>query len=230
MDSPVAVVGGSGRLGRLIVQRLLDRGETVRALGRTVQPARRLLPPGATFTPGDVRDPATLAEPLAWTSAVVFCVEPGTDDEGPDRPEATLYLGLRNVLEAATAGGARPHVVLVSQLHATHRGHPLNAYGRVLDWRRAGEELLREWGLPYTVVRPGWLIDDHAAGDRVRLEQGDQGFGQVSRTDVADACVQALYSPSATGVTFEMFNEPGSRLTDWEQAFAALETDRVVVA
>ncbi|WP_457029261.1 SDR family oxidoreductase [Kitasatospora sp. P5_F3] len=230
MDSPVVVVGGAGRLGRLIVQRLLDRGESVRAMGRTVQLARRHLPPGAVFVQGDVRLPETLAGPLAWSSAVVISVEPGTDDDGPNRPEATMYLGVRNVLEAATAAGARPHVVLVSQLHATHQGHPLNAYGRLLEWRRAGEELLRESGLPYTVVRPGWLIDDHGMGERVRLEQGDRGFGQVDRQDVADAVVQALYSIPARGLTFELFNEPGARLADWERAFASLELDRAPVA
>ncbi|GJF35176.1 NAD-dependent epimerase [Kitasatospora sp. NE20-6] len=230
MENLAVVVGGAGRTGRLIVRRLLEQGERVRAVGRSAQHARRNLPPGATYAPGDVRDPASLGRPLAGASTVVFCVEPGTDDEGPDRPEATMFLGVANVLEAATAGGERPHVVLVSQLHVTHQGHPLNAYGRLLDWRRAGEELLRESGLPYTVVRPGWLLDDRSAGHRVRLEQGDRGFGQVSRPDVADACVHALRCPEARGVTFEIFNEPGPASASWESAFGSLEQDRALVA
>ncbi|GAA2267563.1 MULTISPECIES: NAD(P)H-binding protein [Kitasatospora] len=230
MDNPVVVVGGAGRVGRLIAQRLLDRGERVWAIGRTDRSDRWPLPPGVGFSQGDVRVPHTLAGPLGTCSALVYCVEPGTDEDGPNRPETTMYQGVRNVLAAATADGGRPHVVLVSQLHVTHRGHPLNAYGRLLDWRRAGEEAVRGSGLPYTVVRPGWLVDDQSAGERVRLEQGDRGIGLVSRTDAAEACVRALYAEAARGVTFELFNEPGAPLADWGRAFAELEPDRVAVA
>ncbi|MCC9311211.1 NAD(P)H-binding protein [Kitasatospora sp. RB6PN24] len=229
MDNPVVVVGGTGRVGRIIVQRLLERRESVRAIGRSGHRARRHLAPGAAFSEGDVRVPKTLTAPLAGCSAVVYCVEPGTENHGPDRPETTMYQGVGNVLAAATAGANRPHVVLVSQLHATHQGHPLNAYGRLLSWRFAGEDLLRESGLPYTVVRPGWLIDDRAAGHRVRLDQGDQGTGQVTRDDVAESCVQALYTPAARGVTFEIFNEPGTPLPSWRDAFGALSWDRTPV-
>ncbi|MFC1401782.1 MULTISPECIES: NAD(P)H-binding protein [Streptacidiphilus] len=229
MDNPVVVVGGAGRVGRLVAQRLLERGAAVRVVDHALQHARRHLPPGVAFTLGDVRDPAGLAEPLARCSAVVYCVDPGTADTGPDSPQSTVYQGLCNVLDAARAAGQRPHVVLISQHHATHWGHPLNAYGRVLEWRLAGEEALRESGLPYTVIRPGWLTDG-AAGLRVRLAQGDRGNGQVSRQDVAEACVQALYCPSASGVTFEMFNETGVAPSHWEGLFAALEWDQVPVA
>ncbi|MGF1425112.1 NAD(P)H-binding protein [Kitasatospora sp. LaBMicrA B282] len=229
MDSHAVVIGGAGRLGRLIVQKLLDRGERVRVVGRSVQSARRSLPPGAVFYQGDVRDPQALVEPLARSSALIYCVEPGTSDDGPDRPETTLYQGVRHALAAAAVGAHRPHVVLVSQMHATHRAHPLNAYGRVLDWRLAGEDAVRDSGLRYTVVRPAWLTDAPVAGQRVRLEQGDRGFGQVCRQDVAEACVQALYCESAAGVTFEIFNEAGVGSTPWSEAFAALTGDRVPV-
>ncbi|WP_329581103.1 NAD(P)H-binding protein [Kitasatospora sp. NBC_01250] len=230
MDSPVVVVGGAGRVGRLIVRRLLERREGVRVVGRSAPPARLAPAADAAFVRGDVRVPETLARPLAGCSALIYSVEPGTDDRGPDRPETTLFQGVRNALAAAAAGGNQPHVVLISQLHATHQGHPLNAYGRLLVWRHAGEEALRESGLPYTVVRPGWLIDDHGAGRRVRLEQGDRGVGQVDREDLAEACVQALYTPAARGVTFEIFNEPGVPIPSWQQAFGSLAWDRTPVA
>lgn len=235
MDSPVVVVGGSGRVGGIVVRRLLELGERVRVVSRgrprssaVVVPGAAL--PGAEFHRGDVREAYTLLEPLARCSAVVYCVEPGTDESGPDRPETTMHTGVRNVLAAAAARGASPHVVLVSQLHATHHGHPLNAYGRLMDWRLAGEEAVRRSGLRYTVVRPGWLTDGSPLGRGVRLEQGDHGDGQVCRRDVAEACVQALYCPSADGLTFEMFNQAGPAPADWEQQFAALEWDQAPVA
>ncbi len=230
MVNPVAVLGGTGRTGRIIVQRLLERGESVRALGRREQYALRHLPPGTSFHQADVRSPRSLREPLAGCSALVYCVEPGTDDSGPDRPETTMHDGVVNALAAATADGSRPRVVLVSQIHTTHHSHPLNAYGRLLDWRRAGEEQVRDSGLPYTVVRPGWLTDDRTPGQGVRLGQGDRGTGTVARPDLAEACVQALYAPSAAGLTFEIFNGPHAVPDTWEQAFAVLNSDLVPVS
>ncbi|MFJ8083598.1 SDR family oxidoreductase [Streptomyces sp. NPDC096205] len=237
MDHPIAVIGGTGRTGRLVARRLTERGERVRVLSRRPPRLPGHLPPGAVHHRADVRDPASLRGPLAGCSALVYCVEPGTENEGPDRPETTMYLGVRNALEAATSAGERPRVVLVSQIHTTHLGHPLNAYGRLLDWRRAGEEAVRASGLPYTVVRPGWLTEERPAGEGIRLVQGDAGTGTVSRPDLAEACVQALACPSADGITFELFNssgaapwQPGDSTSAWELAFAALDWDLERVA
>ncbi|MFD8015341.1 SDR family oxidoreductase [Streptomyces sp. NPDC058955] len=228
MDSPITVIGGTGSVGRLVVQRLLDRGETVRAVGRNGQRARRNLPDGAVFHTGDVRDAASLAEPLAGCSAIVYSVEPGTANSGPESPKSTMYQGIRNALAAATAHGERPHFVLVSQIYVTRHDHPINAWGRMLDWRLAGEDELRDSGLPYTVVRPGWLTGSRPKGQRIRLEQGDRGEGSVARADVAEAVVQALYQPAATGLTFEIFNEAGPETADWAELFDGL--DRAPVA
>jgi uncharacterized protein YbjT (DUF2867 family) len=231
------VIGGTGRLGRLVTARLLERGERVRAIGRhRWRAGRGPLPAGAEFVPGDVRDAASISRALdggpgrPGCSGIVYCVEPGTDDSGPDRPEATLHTGVRNVLAAAAAGRGRPHLVLVSQLHATHQGHPLNAYGRLLEWRLAGEDAVRSGPLPYTVVRPGWLTDDPPGPRRVRLEQGDHGSGTVSRHTLADACVRALTSPYAEETTFEIFDAgDAAAVPGWDGMFAALEPDRALV-
>lgn len=121
-------------------------------------------------------------------------MEPGTDASGPDSPETTLHSGVRNVLDALREAPGSPHFVLVSQRHVTRRDHPMNAYGRMLDWRLAGENAVRSSGLPYTVIRPGWLTDEPDHG-QLHLDQGDVGDGFVTRPQVADACVQSLYSP-----------------------------------
>ncbi|MFR9795700.1 SDR family oxidoreductase [Streptomyces sp. MS06] len=236
MDHPVAVIGGTGRTGRLIVRDLLSHGEQVRVLSRR-SPGPRSLPPGAEHHPTDVRLAESLRRPLHGCSALVYCVEPGTDNEGRDRPETTMSQGVRHVLAAATAAGERPHVVLVSQIHATHSAHPLNAYGRLMDWRYAGEEAVRTSGLPYTVVRPGWLTDEPAGSQGVILSQGDTQTGVVARGDLAQACLQALYCPAARGLTFELFNRSGgplqpaeTRTPAWDHAFAALDYDPALTA
>jgi uncharacterized protein YbjT (DUF2867 family) len=133
-----------------------------------------------------------------------------------------MFDGIRHVIGAVGAG---THLVLVSQIYVTRRDHPQNDHGRMLDWRLAGEDLIRDSGLPYTIVRPSWLTDRRDAGDAVRLEQGDRGDGRISRDDVAAACVSAISSPGANGLTFEMYNEVGPAPTDWTAMFAALVPD-----
>jgi uncharacterized protein YbjT (DUF2867 family) len=229
VENIVTVIGATGRTGGLLVRRLVEQGRVVRAVGRRAGPGHRV-PPGASSHRADVRDPASLSAALFNCSGVVYCVEPGTDDEGPDSPRATMYAGVLNVLAAAGAGGRRPHVVLVSQIQVTHRGHPLDAFGGLLSWRLAGEEAVRRSGFPYTVIRPGWLTDETAGALGVQLRQGDRGSGSLTRAGLAEVCVQALRSPSAQGLTFELFDSPFPPPHSWEQTFAALGPDRVPVA
>ena len=227
MDSPIAVIGGTGRVGRLVTRRLLARGETVRVIGRSIQRARRHMPAQAQYFTADVRDPGTLRTPLHGCAAVVYAVEPGTDAAGPDSPESTLHGGVRHVLDVlGAAAPAGPHFVLVSQRHVTRRDHPMNAYGRMLDWRLAGEDAVRSSGLPYTVIRPGWLTDEPGHGV-LPLELGAVGDGYVARAHVAEACVRVIDSPTAHGGTFEMRSEagPDSGPVPWDELFTGLRAD-----
>lgn len=58
----ILVAGGSGRLGQVLVNRLLARGETVRVLARH----RRNLGDGVDMVQGDVRDLAEVARAETW--------------------------------------------------------------------------------------------------------------------------------------------------------------------
>jgi uncharacterized protein YbjT (DUF2867 family) len=222
MENPIAVVGGTGRIGRLVVQGLLERGERVRVVSRHGRQHGAAIP-ARTVHQADVRDVGSLVGPLSGCSAIVYSVEPGTADSGPNSPKATMYTGVLNALQVAADGGTNPQFVMVSQIYVTRKDHPINRMGGMLDWRLAGEDAIRESGLPYTIVRPSWLTN--GSGQRLRLEQGDTGDGQITRQDVADACVEALYDPVARGLTFEMYNEPGRETADWGKLFSSLVPD-----
>ncbi|AQK59602.1 NAD(P)-binding Rossmann-fold superfamily protein [Zea mays] len=75
-----------------------------------------------------------------------------------------------------------------------------------------GEDLIRESGIPYTIVRPCALTEEPAGAD-LMFDQGDNITGKISREEVARICVAALASPDAVGKTFEVkstvpFSEP----------------------
>lgn len=82
----------------------------------------------------------------------------------------------------------------------------------VLTYKLKGEDLLRESGIPYTIVRPCALTEEPAGADLI-FEQGDNITGKISREEVARICVAALDSPHACDKTFEVksvipFSEP----------------------
>ncbi|XP_024160064.1 protein HIGH CHLOROPHYLL FLUORESCENCE PHENOTYPE 173, chloroplastic isoform X1 [Rosa chinensis] len=82
----------------------------------------------------------------------------------------------------------------------------------ILTFKLKGEDLIRESGIPYTIVRPCALTEEPAGADLI-FDQGDNITGKISREEVAQICVAALESPYATGKTFEVksvipFSEP----------------------
>ncbi|KAJ4843937.1 hypothetical protein Tsubulata_017581 [Turnera subulata] len=84
--------------------------------------------------------------------------------------------------------------------------------GFVLTFKLKGEDLIRESGLPYSIVRPCALTEEPAGADLI-FDQGDNITGKISREEVARICVAALESPYALDKTFEVksvipFSEP----------------------
>ncbi|KAG5247092.1 hypothetical protein OIU77_021697 [Salix suchowensis] len=82
----------------------------------------------------------------------------------------------------------------------------------ILTFKLKGEDLIRESGIPYAIVRPCALTEEPAGADLI-FDQGDNITGKISREEVARICVAALESPYACDKTFEVksvipFSEP----------------------
>ncbi|CAH9137924.1 unnamed protein product [Cuscuta epithymum] len=75
--------------------------------------------------------------------------------------------------------------------------------GYILTFKLKGEDLIRESGIPYTIVRPCALTEEPAGAELI-FDQGDNITGKISREEVARICVAALESPYACGKTFEV--------------------------
>jgi uncharacterized protein YbjT (DUF2867 family) len=215
MPSSTLVIGGAGRTGRLIVDRLRRDGVAVKVLSR--HPDR--VPDGVGAIAGDITREDSVREAARDADAIVIVVESAMHDDGsPNSPTAVHDQGSRHVVAAATPG---THIVMVSQIYIT-RPDAFPAAADVIAARGRGEQALRDSGLAYTIVRPSWLTDEPGNRQSLRLEQGDTGDGQVSRADVAEAVMQALAHPQARGKTFELYGEPGEPPDDWGPLFAAL--------
>lgn len=128
----VLVTGGTGTLGRLVVDALRERGATVRVLSRRSQ---RQGSPDLSWTIGDLRKGEGLDEALRGVDTVMHCAT-GRNDVS----------SARHLLQAA-ANAERPHVAYISIVGVDRV--PFRYYRSKL----LVEQLIAQSGLPWTVLR-----------------------------------------------------------------------------
>ncbi|KAK9227540.1 hypothetical protein WN943_012593 [Citrus x changshan-huyou] len=105
-----------------------------------------------------------------------------------------------HVSSAGVTRPERPGLDLSKQPPAVRLNKEL---GFILTFKLKGEDLIRESGIPYTIVRPCALTEEPAGADLI-FDQGDNITGKISREEVARVCVAALESPFALDKTFEV--------------------------
>ena len=220
-EGPVLVVGATGRTGRLIVGRLVERRVPVRALVRDAVKGREVLPPDVPQFVGDVRRSETLSEPMAGVRSVIIAACGSAERD--NSAVIVDYHGTRNVIQQAAAADV-DLVVFVSTIYASHPEHYQDVEPTSLGWKARAEEVIRSSGVPYCIVRPGWLTDG-GGGEPLAVSQGDTAEGRISRADLADVCTQLLFLPDARGKTFEVIAAPAGQAPSLASAVAALAPD-----
>jgi uncharacterized protein YbjT (DUF2867 family) len=134
----------------------------------------------------------------------------------------------------AYGGPKLPKFVQISSAGVTRPGRPglnleeeppavrLNEQlGGILTWKLRGENVIRESGVPYTIIRPCALIET-PGGNGLEVAQGDNIRGQVSREDIAELCLQVLSQPQACNLTFEVKAKQGEEMQDWDRLLLGL--------
>ena len=220
----VLVAGATGGTGGHVVTELLAKGYRVRALVRDIASAREKIDSDIEFVVGDVRDRASIDAALDGVSAMISAIGAGRSDPS-NGPEFVDFGGVKNLAEAGASAGLR-QFVLVSSAGVTHEDHMLNKmFDNVLIWKNKGEEAVRASGVPYTIVRPGGLVNKSSDETVVILEQGDSGTGIIPRADVAVICVEALGYPESLGKTFEAVTSKSPTAVNWKNRFSVLNAD-----
>lgn len=217
----IFVAGATGETGRRVVQTLVDRQQSVRALVRDPATAQGILPAAVELWPGDVLDRSRLEQGLAGCSALISATgaRPSLDPTGPYQVD---FEGTKTLVDAARAQGVN-HMVMVSSLCVSRFFHPLNLFWLVLWWKRQAEQYLVDSGLPYTIVRPGGLKNDDADSRPLVMAPADTLFeGSVPRLKVAETCVEALSQPQARNKIVEIVAQEGAADQTFEALFAGI--------
>lgn len=223
---PVLVTGATGRTGRLIVERLIERGLPVRALVRNKANGHGPLPAGVRQFVGDVRNLTTLAAPMAGAGSVIIATAGGVEHH--NSAELVDYFGTSNLIRQALASHVN-RVIFISTIGATRPEHYLDVEPTSVGWKAQAEELIRASGVPYCIVRAGWLRDA-AGGFPLFVSQGDTADGWISRTDLAEVCTRLLLLPGALGKTIDLVTARDRPAIDVEAAIKAARPDMAVQA
>src|SRR5574341_348584 len=107
------VTGATGFLGSHIAERLVQRGDTVRALVRLSSDTRLLHELGVELVTGDVEDQTTLAPAMDGIDVLYHAAARVTDWGTWSQFAATTVEGTRNVMAAAFQAGV-PRILQVS--------------------------------------------------------------------------------------------------------------------
>jgi uncharacterized protein YbjT (DUF2867 family) len=211
-DALVTVIGGSGFLGRYIVQQLAEAGYRVRVVVRHPDTALFLKPLGSLgqiqIVAGNIATGAGIAHAFAEASAGINLVGI-LDEKSGQRFAEVQATGATNAARAAAAVGVT-HYVQMSAIGADAAS--AIPYARS---KGEGEAGVRAAIPAATILRPSLVIGPEdqflnrfAAMARLApalpVIAGDSRFQPVFVQDVAAATVAALQLPAAIGQTFEL--------------------------
>ncbi len=221
----VMVAGATGKTGKHVVKHLLADGYPVRVLVRNEDKAQNMFGDTVEIRVADITDAAAVMSATRGATHVISALGSAAP-AGPNSPEFVDYGGVKKLIEASVAAGVN-HLVLVSSMGVTHEDHFLNkVFGNVMVWKLKGEDILKQSGLAYTIVRPGGLTEDAGRQSALLFAQGDKmKDGRISRDDVAEICVAALADRNARGKTFEVVAQDGDVSRDWSSYFEQLSND-----
>ncbi|WP_326648110.1 NAD(P)H-binding protein [Streptomyces anthocyanicus] len=182
---PVLVIGGTGKTGRRVVRLLRERG----------------VPPRPASRSGEVRfdwlDESTWGPALDGASGVYI-----VQNDGDPRTRA--------LVRTAVASGVQ-RLALLSARGVDTPGY----YGEDPATSEAfleGEAAVRESGVDWTVLRPGWFAQNFDEGffnegvlaGELRLPAGDGAASWIDVEDIAAVAVAALTEDGHAGRTYEL--------------------------
>ncbi len=197
----LAIFGGTGKTGRLLVEQALAAGHEVTVLARTpakLGPARA----GLRVIGGDALDPARVEEAVSGAQAVLSLLGPAKD-----APPFSISHSMDNIMQAAERCGVRRLVVAAG----AGVGDPADKPGPVdkligvllkTAAKGAYEDMsamargVRASHLDWTLVRIPRLTDDPPKGTPKVGYLGKGAGMSLSRADLAAFMLQQAASPT----------------------------------
>ena len=196
----IAVTGASGKLGRLVIEGLLDKvaAESVVAVVRSPEKVADFAARGVAVRRGDYADPASLTAAFEGVERLLLI---SSNDLGRRAAQH------RAAIDAAAAAKVRA-MAYTSVLKAER------TTVTALKDHKITEDTLRSSGIPYIFLRNGWYIENQTENLASPFAQGaffgaaqNGRISAASRSDYAAAAVRVLTESGHEGRTYELAGE-----------------------
>ena len=197
----ILVFGASGKVGRLFVQKALDKGHRVRAFVRN--PAKLDTPEGPNLEifQGHSTDMHKVEEAVQGMELIVSCL-------GNVKGVHIMAKSFDNILRAAGQEANPPRCLLITSIGCAGTSwlvkQMLSLFiGRAgfNDYELADERARHEMTVPYMLVRPSGLKNDPEKGDyEVRLEQEGTFMKPIARGDLANFLIRCIEDTQYDGL------------------------------
>lgn len=195
----VLVIGATGQIGQMVVERLASNDIAVRAMVRDIHKAK--FPSNVEVVEADIE--GDFSAVFNGCSHVIFTAGSGAST-GFDKTLLVDLWGARKAIDFAL------DVRIDQFIMVSSRGadDPDKGPGRIKPYlvaKHFADEYLKASGLPYTILQPGRLLDADGTG-YVRTDRPDAPEAQIiSRDDTANAVVHCLGNDSTENKVYELF-------------------------
>ncbi|GAA1148577.1 SDR family oxidoreductase [Nocardioides aquiterrae] len=218
----VAVVGGHGKVARLLHPLLVRAGHTPVALVRNEAYRRELEDLGAEVRMLDIEKETAegFARAFAGCRAVVFSAGAGADGKVERKRTVDLEGSLKSIEACQTAGIKRFVQVSAMVVDDPIPEDASPVWRAYIEAKRAADDALRDSELDWTILRPGWLTDD--PGTRRVVIGRDVPEGDIPRADLAAVIVAVLDNDVTIGRQWEL-TQDGTLIVEAIAVAAAAE-------
>lgn len=201
----ILVTGATGNTGSGLIPTLLAAGARVRALVHHAAKGEALRKQGAEVVVADLGEPATLDAALAGVDRIYLCLFNGPEQANHGR----------NLIAAARQAG-RPHIV--------HHAASGSDHSRIIRQVNEVEAALRASGLPWTILRPTFYLQNTMMAVPTVRSHGaiylPMKAGRMAMTDVrdiVDVAAKVLLEGGHEGQTYTLTTPETFTLADFAE-------------
>jgi uncharacterized protein YbjT (DUF2867 family) len=210
----VLVTGATGNTGSLLVPALLRAGVDVRILVRDEAKAKSLKDLGAEVVLGDLDKPETILPAVKNVDEIYLLTWNGE----------TQLQQAENVIDAAKKSG-NPHIVRHSMWGSEN--------SRIIKQGYKIEEILKESGLPWTILKPTFYMQNTMMAAQTISSDGviywdmkDGKLGMIDVRDIADAAFAVITGKGHEGKEYILTGPEAISFNDVAKIFSnVLDTE-----
>lgn len=196
----ITIFGATGGTGRELTRQAVERGHEVTVYVRDPAKLGELVKDLAVIV-GSLEDECLLSQAVGGADVVISAL--GTFNR---KPNTVLSDGTRRIVEAIKQNGGSRFAAVTSMGCGDSKDHVNSRIMRFIMktfakeiWadKNRQEDVIRNSGLDYLIVRPGGLTYDTARGSWTELRGGEsyKGKQMIPRADVAAYILDRIEKP-----------------------------------